>query len=943
MSSPPRRADSVSSSSRPSSPSPAKGSMRSRMMSGMRRASTGLSITKALSRSSSKASLKDSLKVSTDAAPGRSSLGEARPGPSPVAESPASEEAANLAEAVTKVVGPSPLANVVVTEPTPDPTPISGTPALGMGVTASPEQMPSELPIHVPAHTPEPLGFSDPILPTTAPEPFVVASPELIPQDVPPVVEEPALLPAPAVEVPVVAPAAEPPAPKAVEDIRQDYFSFGDPVVAPVSKEPEPEPAFVEPERPATPPQTSLARPSTPPPQTFSARSATPSLQPIPVVPAEESYRAPDSSYVHIPADAATFAWGEEPVASKPSRASSREPLHHSLEPPQPGLQSGKVSSRASKSSMSSSYGQLLPEKRGRSGSVRFTMDDPFADHYGIAPPVPAPAPAAEGPTAALSPGETVSMPEPAIEPHAEIEDSDTPVQEAPTPIMFPLPPMTDVIGSQSSRQVQAPASSYSLGERDGASLAETLNHDTDERIPLLQHAAPHPRGKTPPSRGKTAHIVATFASGPITAELAATHTLHTLGWAEYVLPDSSFYYHHVGLRVTTDIDLRNPRHLQQVTEYVEKKLPRETSMPPPQGWELWIKSGTVQHNTFHPNQSWVNHKLRIITAEPPPTISGEGLIIERFSEDDKLDMEYRYWGFIEGHPAHAPVPMETHTEAMDALKWSYTDCLLPSTRPAPPPFAPQECQELMNLLRSFDSGSTNALVVQTRVVSRVLLRVAQWRQVYFRPNKPLPKDAIKGVTEPHGKPFRRAVLDFIVGCLCLGIPWLFVSRTRSTSFDEESGLYSAGPMLMICACACLVAAVILSASVTLLSLPHLDDIPRVAGFVAILCSGASMVSAVLALFRYKTEMDRAVFYLGGEGMMVLSRRSVIFSLPLVFLAWAITAFMTGITLYSFRGATSANRGQVTQPFTPYTHWAVVGTLGVLGGMLTVAAMFSRR
>ena len=272
----------------------------------------------------------------------------------------------------------------------------------------------------------------------------------------------------------------------------------------------------------------------------------------------------------------------------------------------------------------------------------------------------------------------------------------------------------------------------------------------------------PNARGKTPPSRGKTTHIVATFASGPITAELAATHTLNTLGWAEYVLPDSSFYYHHVGLRVTTDIDLRNPRYLQQVTEYVEKKLPRETSMPPPQGWELWIKSGSVQQNNFRPNQSWVNHKLRIITAEPPPTISGEGLIIERFSEDDsksskpifirgvdlihvaELDMEYRYWGFIEGHPAHAPVPTETHTEAMDALKWSYTgkfprftssttyswhgipDCILPSTRPAPPPFAPQECQELMNLLRSFDSGSSNALVVQTRVVSRVLLRVGE-------------------------------------------------------------------------------------------------------------------------------------------------------------------------------------------------------------------------
>ena len=76
---------------------------------------------------------------------------------------------------------------------------------------------------------------------------------------------------------------------------------------------------------------------------------------------------------------------------------------------------------------------------------------------------------------------------------------------------------------------------------------------------------------------------------------------------------------------------------------------------------------------------------------------------------------------------------------------------------------------------------------------------------MYFRPNKPLPKDAIKGVTEPHRKPFTRAILDFVIGCLCLGIPYLFVNRTHSSSFDEESGLYSAGPMLMICACACLV------------------------------------------------------------------------------------------------------------------------------------------
>ncbi|KAI0677687.1 hypothetical protein C8Q78DRAFT_961672 [Trametes maxima] len=456
--------------------------------------------------------------------------------------------------------------------------------------------------------------------------------------------------------------------------------------------------------------------------------------------------------------------------------------------------------------------------------------------------------------------------------------------------------------------------------------------------MPLLGHSA----GKSA-SRTKTPDaITIPFAIGPVTGELAATHNIRTLGWTEYVLPDSSYYYFHTDSHVTTDIDLRNPKKLQVVTEYLEKKLPREATMPPPQGWELWLKDVGVMKHEVVPVKSWVNHQLRIITSEPPPIVTGDGLIMERFSEDDKLDMEYRYWGFLEGHPAHEPLPAETHAEALDALKWSYTDCLLPAARPAPPPFAPQECQELMNLLRSTDNSTRNAVVVQTRIVSRVLLRVAQWRQINYRPDKPLPRDAIKGATETR-IPFRRAMLDFFVGCLCLGIPYIFMSRTHYHSFDEESGLHTAGPMLMLSACACLVAAVILSASVTFLSLPQLDDVPRLTGFLAILFSASSMVSSVLALFRYKTDIDRTVVYIGSEGLRHLSRSRVIMSLPLVFLAWAIAAFMTGITLYSFRGATVTSRVEVRHPFEAYTHWAVVGTLGALGGMLFVATLLSRR
>ena len=155
--------------------------------------------------------------------------------------------------------------------------------------------------------------------------------------------------------------------------------------------------------------------------------------------------------------------------------------------------------------------------------------------------------------------------------------------------------------------------------------------------MPLLQHAGPFGNGdrKTGPSRGKTTHVIATFASGPLTTELAASRTLQTLGWAEHVLPDSSQYYHHAVLRVTTDIDLRHPKNLQRVTEYLERNVARETALPPADDWELWLKSTGTIAPELKLEQCWVNHKMRVLTSVPPPTISGGGLIIEQFTDDD--------------------------------------------------------------------------------------------------------------------------------------------------------------------------------------------------------------------------------------------------------------------------------------------------------------------
>jgi len=492
------------------------------------------------------------------------------------------------------------------------------------------------------------------------------------------------------------------------------------------------------------------------------------------------------------------------------------------------------------------------------------------------------------------------------------------------------------------SRTIHDAPSAYSIGQST-VGVVDHAPHETNERLPLLPRMPMPDIGTSKAHTGPPAFndVDITIHQNRGISWPSMERNFKTLGWAEHILPDSTLYYSHHELRVATEVDLRIPKKLDAVMEYLDKKRPNEPALPPP-GWELWLRDNSKLMFDFIPVRSWVSHKNRLLSLDPPSSPAGEAVV--GLPEDDRLDMEYRYWSYVEGHPAHESLPANAHAEALDALTWCYTDCLLPSERTVPPAFNPQECQELMALLKSDGNGASGNSIVRNRIVARVLLRQAQWRQHYFRPSRPLPNDINKASAPGHRRiPFRRAFMDVIMSILCLGIPYLFMDRTSHHRIDEESGMRSQGPILIIGACACLVAAVILSASVTLLTLPGLDDISRLAGIIAILFSASSMVSSVVALFKYKADLERTVVYVGGEGLMILSRRSIVMSLPVVFLAWAIAAFITGITFYSFRGVTLSSKVLITQPFVDYTHWAVVGGLGALAGILLVSAFVARR
>ncbi|THH10125.1 hypothetical protein EW145_g1540 [Phellinidium pouzarii] len=490
-------------------------------------------------------------------------------------------------------------------------------------------------------------------------------------------------------------------------------------------------------------------------------------------------------------------------------------------------------------------------------------------------------------------------------------------------PVSLPLPPLDEV----TSRNLRSVPSDYTLAAH--SSRAPSVSHgvETDETLPLLSH----------PKNGTLDSVNPTWPS---------SQTFRTYGWEAYTLPDSTTYYSHPRKHITTDIDLQNSRKLSALIGYLDKKVANETYVLP-EGGEIWLHEQGVTRDPddFVLVRCWVNHGARALGYWPPPADRAS----ERTSKvaEDRLDLEYRYWAFMESHPAHVPLPVNAYAEALDALTWAYTDRLLKTNRRAPPPFTQHESQELIGVLRLTSGTESPAqAAIQTKIASRILRRLVQWKQHFFRPEKPLPRGvtAESPIRKERGTPYRRTFSDFVVAWLCFGIPYLYANRQEYQLHDEESRLMrSTGPVLIVGASVSIVAAIILTASVTFLALPGQDQVARSAGFVAVLGSLASLGSSVIAAFRNQVETQRMAAR-GGEGFVVmptLSGYSILPSLPAVFLAWSIISFVTGIVLYAFRGTVMIDPSHWVK-FSSYTRWTTVGACGFLGGVLIASMFFIR-
>ncbi|KAF8589626.1 hypothetical protein K439DRAFT_324748 [Ramaria rubella] len=387
------------------------------------------------------------------------------------------------------------------------------------------------------------------------------------------------------------------------------------------------------------------------------------------------------------------------------------------------------------------------------------------------------------------------------------------------------------------------------------------------------------------------------------------------------------------------------------------------------EGIDLWLRDANQglpakksSEWEFMPMRNWVLHATRAVTFDPP----SEYHATEDLSDEDRLDLENRYWQYMSTHPAHASLPQTAYDEAVEILTWCYAGTYLtsdssamkilrhidrvlrtPQPLPVPLPFTQKECIDLLELLRNVtaSSTSTSTHVVRTRLISQILLRYTEWRQKYVTKSAPDKRgNTLSGrpMEVEHAVPFRQTFHRFIKAVLCLGIPYLFEAQDsdrggwisdRPTDEEEQGPPNSPRPGdALLGNGQPLVAALLLSASVTMLALPDLDKTSRVAALISALCSASSMVSFVITL--HERQNRRTLTTSARQTSAILA------SLPLVMLAYSLCAFVVGVIAYAISGGITSNRAG---GFGKFTGWIVIAVWIALVAVLASSSALTKR
>ncbi|TFK94669.1 hypothetical protein K466DRAFT_246215 [Polyporus arcularius HHB13444] len=376
--------------------------------------------------------------------------------------------------------------------------------------------------------------------------------------------------------------------------------------------------------------------------------------------------------------------------------------------------------------------------------------------------------------------------------------------------------------------------------------------------------------------------------------------------WTMYTHPRGSMYFRHKPSGVIVDEDIRISANAEKVADFCAEC------------GQLNLPDYMEAHMAYGVDASvrlYVNHKQCVA-----------GYILEKFhggaikdlSVDGLLRARRLYWSFINQHPSHRPCHPRGFIDAIDALRYYHHDHLIDGSHSIAP-FSKAECEQLLEILQREKENDSTALPSVSSLVAWILrdvysFRTGQrygqltwtelraYRRAIYQPVDFTPKESL----------VKKLFLTVVINGPFFAIPQTYLAHIKMASEfrGHLAGLrqnwesYTQG-LVREYSDFILIATVLLSSTVGMLTINDVDDIARTAAMLAAFASLGSITVGVFFVWRHQrnTHMPSSFSYLHNarNNPFGLSGHAILLSLPPVLLVWSIIAFTASVLAYALQ------------------------------------------
>ncbi|KZT39204.1 hypothetical protein SISSUDRAFT_667630 [Sistotremastrum suecicum HHB10207 ss-3] len=181
--------------------------------------------------------------------------------------------------------------------------------------------------------------------------------------------------------------------------------------------------------------------------------------------------------------------------------------------------------------------------------------------------------------------------------------------------------------------------------------------------------------------------------------------------WHKHIHPAGWPYYHHTRDKVTTTLDITDPRTYRDLQRHHRDHARRDSfAFPNNPSYEHYLDTFNTKWeiSVDETGYRWINH------AEALGGDKDQGLL-EMLQEvtsprryEHTLERRRDYWAFLQAHPCHTVLPEYGEQHVQDVLTWCLADQTLFSTSTAS--FTVVQAERLLEILKSLPDPSTRPI-----------------------------------------------------------------------------------------------------------------------------------------------------------------------------------------------------------------------------------------